>query len=348
MDPQTQQAIARVAQDQKGVITRAQALDRGLTSKQVHFQVKSGRWQVIHRGVYVTHSGRINWTTRAWAALLRAGTGAAFTHSTAAYLWGLEATRPSVLWIGVPEGRTISRPQGTRVFRRRQLEVVKRKGLRVTSVRQTVLDLTAVAGCTLDEAAALLGKAAQRQLLDPAGFMELLDARRSHPMAGPLRRACADAAAGVESSLESRILHHVIEAHGLGGFELQVPIDDGASRDDGAPGPGTSTSAEEPASSRGPRSDLRNRALGIRVEGDGLAWHGADRFHEDRRRDRRAAAAGDVTVRVTWGAAERPCEVALDLACAMTHRGWDGAPTACGASCDVPEQWTARTGREAS
>lgn len=363
MDPRTKQAIAKLAQSQKGVITRAQALERGLSPRQIHHQVQSDRWQRIHRGVYLTNTGRVDWLARAWAALLRAGPGAALSHSAAAHVWGLDTAKPSILWIAVPEARTIVRPTGARVVRRRQFEVARRKGMAVTTVRQTVWDLTAQPGFTLDETAALLGRAAQQDLLDPDALLQLLDARGHHPMSGQLRRACADAGEGVESSLESRILHRVIRAHGLAGFELQVPVDtgppedelpveaSGAERDRGGAVPGPAVpgpAVTGPARRRRQRNDLRNRGLGIRVEGDGVAWHGGDRFHEDRRRDRQAAAAGDVTVRVTWDAVEEPCEVALDLACTMTHRGWDGTPTRCGPSCDVPEQWAARTGRQAS
>lgn len=362
-------AVMRLAKAQHRVIGRAQALGCGMTPKQIHHAVGSGRWQRIHRGVYLTNSGKPDWGARAWAALLCAGTGAALSHSSAAYVWGLDSKAPSILRIAVPEGRTIVRPSGTRVVRRRTLKVVKRKGLLVTTVAQTVLDLTAQPGFTPDETSALLGRAAQRQLLQPDPLLKALEAYWHHPMADLLRRACADAVEGVESPLESRILRTVIRAHGLSGFALQVPLDA-----NGASGPGTDTmSADSTGTATGPaatgtdapgpaatgavsahtrngpaeRNDLRNVLLGIRVEGDGLEWH-RDTFHEDRRRDRKAAAAGDVTVRVTWEAAERPCEVALDLALTMTHRGWAGAPTACSPSCEVPQLWADQTGRAAS
>ena len=319
-------AVMRLATSQHGVISRGQALERGMTPKQVFHAVRCGRWRRVHRGAYLTNSGKPDWHARAWAALLCAGAGAALSHSSAAYVWGLESKAPSILRIAVPTGRTVVRPRGARIVRRRWLEVVKRKGIPVTSVRQTVLDLTAQPGFTLDETSALLGRAAQRQLLKPDPLLEALETYWHHPMRDRLRRACTDAVEGVESSLESRILSTVIRAHGLSGFALQVPLD-------------ATTTSE--------RNDLRHVLLGIRVECDGVEWH-RDSFHEDRRRDRKAAAAGDVTVRVTWDAAERPCEVALDLALTMTHRGWTDAPSACGPSCDVPQRWAAQTGHVAS
>ncbi len=347
------QSVNGLAKRQGFVVSRSQGLNLGLSPKQVFHLVSSGRWQRIHRGVYLTHSGDLTWLGRAWAAVLCSGAGAALSHAAAGHIWGLMDRPPSVLWVAIPERRTIVRPAGTRVIRRRCVEVVQRSGLPLTSVRQTVLDLTAMPGFTLDETAALLGRAAQRGLLVPQALLEALDTYRRHPLDAPLRRACADAADGVESALESRILRNVIRAHGLSGFALQVPVAVGAtaapSTGLGASG-GTGTPARPHSGAPGlflPRNDLRNLDLGIRIEADGVAWH-ADRFHEDRRRDRKAAATGDLTIRVTWDAAERPCEVALDIACAMTHRGWQGTPTPCGPACDVPRRWASSTGRAAS
>ncbi|WP_109472215.1 type IV toxin-antitoxin system AbiEi family antitoxin domain-containing protein [Ornithinimicrobium cavernae] len=356
MDQQTEQAVRSVAGGQCRTISRPQALAAGMSSRQIDGQLRGRRWQRIHPGVYATHTGPLDWSARVWAAVLYTGSGAALSHQTAAFIWGLEPRRPSVLSLAIPSRRTVVRQPGLRVVRRRRVEVVRHRRLPITSVRQTVLDLTAQPGFTLDETAALLGRASQRNLLDPAALLELLDAQWHHPMAGRLRRACADAVEGVESPLELRVLRGVIRGHGLAGFELQVPHDD---QDPPVSGLHVAATANRDGESghRGlgvaggrrhvRRSDLRHRALGIRVEGDGLAWHGGDRFHEDRCRDREAAAVGDVTVRVTWDAAEDPCQVALDLACTMTHRGWTGVPTRCGTSCDVPERWAVRTRRAA-
>lgn len=343
MEAGIEREVRRYAHGQKAVISREQALTCGLSPKQISHAVRSGRWKRIHRGVYLTNSGQPGWHARAWAAVLCAGPGAVLTHSAAAHLWGLEEKAPSILRLSIPPERTIVRPLGTRVVRRRRVEATKRQGLPVSTVRQTILDLTAQPGFTLDETAALLGRAAQRELLAPEPLIEALDESWHHPMDALLRRACDEAAEGVESSLESRILRAVVRAHGLPDFALQVPLGPAGSD------PPVQHPSADPAGA-GPkisRSDLRNAALGIRIEGDGVAWHG-DTFHEDRRRDRKTAAAGDLTVRVTWVAAERPCEVALDLALTMTHRGWNGVPSACGPSCEVVDLWAATTGRVAS
>lgn len=80
----------------------------------------------------------------------------------------------------------------------------------------------------------------------------------------------------------------------------------------------------------GTRNDLACLPYGVNVEVDGRVWHAGERFHTDRRRDRAAAARGEVTVRVTLLDLERDaCAVAADLAATLHGRGWPGTATAC-------------------
>ena len=64
MDPEL------LARRQHGVISRAQALQAGLTDKAIRCRLYSQRWRPIHRGVYQTHSGETTWLARASAAVL--------------------------------------------------------------------------------------------------------------------------------------------------------------------------------------------------------------------------------------------------------------------------------------
>ena len=66
------------------------------------------------------------------------------------------------------------------------------------------------------------------------------------------------------------------------------------------------------------RTDLKNAEFRINVEIDGRLWHAGHRFHLDRRRDRRAAGRGELTLRTTpLELDQTPCEVAGDLAHAL-------------------------------
>jgi hypothetical protein len=77
------------AAGQAGLLTRAQALSGGLTRKGVECRLASGRWLVVHPGVYLTMPGRPDWETAAVAALLHAGRGSALCDSSAGHAWGL-------------------------------------------------------------------------------------------------------------------------------------------------------------------------------------------------------------------------------------------------------------------
>jgi len=73
---------------QRGVLTRAQALDAGLTDKAIAVRLHNGRWQRLHTGVYAAFSGEPPRDAQLWAAVLRVGPAAALSHHTAANSMG--------------------------------------------------------------------------------------------------------------------------------------------------------------------------------------------------------------------------------------------------------------------
>ena len=62
-----------LAGNQCGVISRSQALRAGLTTDMIKFRLRSGRWRLMHRGVYATFTGVPGRGARLWAAVLAAG-----------------------------------------------------------------------------------------------------------------------------------------------------------------------------------------------------------------------------------------------------------------------------------
>jgi hypothetical protein len=74
------------AELQNGVLTRTQALSAGLTDQVIATNLKRGRWQRLHRGVYATFSGVPGPDCLLWAAVLRFGPRAVLSHQTAAIL----------------------------------------------------------------------------------------------------------------------------------------------------------------------------------------------------------------------------------------------------------------------
>src|SRR5580658_8502972 len=98
-------AKAALLEQQQGVLTRAQALSLGWTDRFIEFRVSQGRWQRLYSGVYATFSGAPSRSCSLWAALLRAGEGAALSHWTAAELWGLVSQPAEAVHVTVPAER---------------------------------------------------------------------------------------------------------------------------------------------------------------------------------------------------------------------------------------------------
>src|SRR5215213_3742691 len=81
--------IARIADEQHGVVTTAQLVRAGLTKSAIAKRARAGRLHRIHRGIYaVGHRARSH--KALWmAAVLSCGPGAALSHGAAAVHWGL-------------------------------------------------------------------------------------------------------------------------------------------------------------------------------------------------------------------------------------------------------------------
>lgn len=295
-----------IARRQGGVLDRGQALDAGVTAAQIRWRVRRGRWQVLHRGVYFTNAGVVPWQARAWAALIWSGPGAALVLDAAARVWRLRPDDPPVVAVGVPPGRRVMTTPGVEVIRRRRLVVRRVDGLPVTTAAQTVIDLAGLRSVSADDAVALAAKACQSGRVSAAALLAELQQRERHRHGSVLRLALGDIGAGAESLPEVWFAARVLRPHALPEFERQV------------------------VEVAGTRTDLKNTEFGVNVEIDGRAWHAGEAFHSDRRRDRAAAARGEVTVRVSFlDLRQDPCDVAADLGATLGRRGWSGAPTPC-------------------
>src|SRR5258706_13966416 len=73
---------------QRGILARWQA-DCAADVAAIDALVRSGRWQMLYRGVYATYTWPPSRDGVLWAAVLRCGPAAALSHFTAAELDGL-------------------------------------------------------------------------------------------------------------------------------------------------------------------------------------------------------------------------------------------------------------------
>ena len=308
-------ALPTLAARQGGVLTRAQVLAAGRSEDWIRWQLSSGRWRAVHPGTYVTFTGPSGWRTRAWAAVLSAGPGAALAGGSAAYALGITRREPAVVDVAVPRSRRVLSRPDVRVHRRTDLAgcVVQADPPR-TRVDETVIDLLP-SRRSPDEVVGLLCDGL-RQGADARTLRELLLARprwRWRALALPALDECEE---GVESPLEGRCRRDVITAHGLPAFELQV---------------------RQELDGWWVRADARCERFGARIELDGRLAHPSGRTDADTWRDNEVViGTAEITLRYRWRhVAGRPCRTARQVERALRSRGWSGDARACEPGCTV-------------
>jgi hypothetical protein len=116
--------LRRLADAQRGLLTRAQCLEAGLSDDVLRWRVTSRRWVRLHEGVFLTVPGRDDWRTTSWAALLAVDTStpaaAAYAGLGAAFLWGLRPRPPRVTELVVPHDRRVVAPADSTIRRTRR------------------------------------------------------------------------------------------------------------------------------------------------------------------------------------------------------------------------------------
>ena len=139
-------AAARVAGKQLGLITRQQARGCGLSDGAINYHLQHG-WDRLYRSVFLLPGFERSWSQRVLALCMRGGPGTVASHTTAAFLHGLEGFGP----VGDVHlyGRSSWKENGVVVHRTQQLPDcdVERKGpMPLTAISRTLLDLGAAAG----------------------------------------------------------------------------------------------------------------------------------------------------------------------------------------------------------
>lgn len=311
----------RLLKDQDGVIAVGQAVSAGMRAKRVRDQVRAGRWQVMHRGVYAAFTGRPSRRAELWAVLLRAGPDAVLSHQTAAELWGLLNAPSPVIHVTVPHDSNPERSgqiPGVVIHRSRSLQRARHPVLTPprTRVEETVLDLIDCAR-SFDEAYDWICHAIGRRRTTAARIRVALQARPRIQWRQDVELALGYAKGGALSVLEFRYVRGVERAHGLPVATRQAPV----------------------------RHTAGNRYLDnlyaeyrACVEIDGAAAHPEDEQWRDKSRDRwNAVHQGIDTIRIGVPDLinqERQCRTAADVAKWLSSRG-PRVGRRCGANCPV-------------
>lgn len=210
-------AVAALADEQHGVVSRAQLLDAGLSASAIKRWVGAGRLIALHRGVYAVGHARLTRDGHRVAALRAAGTRAALSHREAAAVHALLPSAGARVELTIPGRRNVS---GVSVHRAGldSADVTQVDGLPVTTVARTLVDLAGV--LPRDRLRKALDEAERSHRLDVGAIEAVLRRTRgrngcSHAaVRAALAELASTTATVTRSPLEDRFLALVAE-HGL-------------------------------------------------------------------------------------------------------------------------------------
>jgi very-short-patch-repair endonuclease len=266
--------VARLAELQRGLATRAQLLAVGLSETEIHGRIERGLLHSVHRGVYrVGHTAPLEFAAET-AAVLACGSRTVLSGRSAGYVWALlprphgpvqvsgavRRKRPGIRARRVPVGRS---------------EVARCRGIPITSVARTVVDLAG----ELDppQLESVVAEAERRRLVklrDLAASADLGSRRRGARKLRELLHRGHDPAL-TRFDTEKRFLRLVRAA--------RLP----------APDHNTPFGAYE--------LDTVWRGARLVVELDGYEFHRTrGDFERDRARDAELQASGFAVLRFTW------------------------------------------------
>jgi very-short-patch-repair endonuclease len=263
--------LAEMAGRSHGVVTRAQLLAAGITRDEIDHRLSLGALLREHRGVYrVGHRAR-SVEARYLAAVWACGEGAVLSGRAAAHLWGIlkgAAPAPEVT------AHTERRVHGLTTHRARHIERTTHRGIPITTVPRTLVDLAA--HLPLDALARACHEAGVIHDTTPRQVEAVL-AKRPRVKGATRLRAVTSGDVQVTLSELERQFRERLRAAGL-------------------PLPKTNKPAH------GRRVDCRWPDHRLTVELDSYRYHRSRHaWEQDRRREREARARGDEFRRYTYG-----------------------------------------------
>ena len=300
--------IADVATRQHGVVARWQLAAAGVGRRAIGNRIASGRLHPVHVGVFAVGHPNLSVEGIWMAAVLAAGEEGVLSHRSAGALWGVCDDAATFTETTTPERH--DRRDGLRPHRGKPSpdEVTARRGIPVTTVERTLIDLAAV--LPRHRLARAVHQAEILRLLDLHALTRLMERHRGRRGIARLRLVLAELAeTGAQvtrSELEDRFLGFV--------------------RRTGLPTPETNVSLT--VGGRWFEVDCLWRREGVVVELNGYAVHGTRQaFETDNERLRMMQAAGLRPVPVTWRQLTRtPDALERDLRALLRGRASDPAP----------------------
>lgn len=257
------------------MVTREQLRELGFSREAIEHRLRRGRLHPLARGIYLVGWPQLTRERRWMAAVLACGEGSALSHRSAAALWGVAEEAPGRIDVSVRR-RFESRRAGLKVRSRPSLsakDIVERRGIPLTSVVQTLVDLaTELPDGRLERA---VNEADKGDLIDPEALREALTERAGEPGVKRLAKLLDKRTFRVSDQELERLFRPIAAAAG-------VPVE------------------LTKAWVNGFEVDFHWPRLGLVVETDGLRYHRTPAAQaRDRLRDQTHTAAGLAHLRFT-------------------------------------------------
>jgi very-short-patch-repair endonuclease len=290
MGPQgrtVEKKLARLAGKAHGVVSRAELHSVGVTDSEIKSRVAAGSLIRIHRGVFRVGHAAPSLEARYMAAVKACGAGSLLAGPAAGHLFRILRCSPSLPEVLTTTERRIRGVVTHRVRRTDLTDGIRWRGIPVTTVPRTLVDLAAV----LSEAdlARACHEAGVLHRTTPAQVERVLTRRHNWPGARKLRHVLWGEVPVSLSRLEAVFIARLKEA--------RLPL------------PETNRAVD------GHRVDCRWPEHRLTVELDSYRYHHSRHaWEQDRQREREARARGDQLRRYTWrDVAEDPEPMLTDL-----------------------------------
>ncbi len=203
-----------------GVITLAQARRAGLSDQAVIRRQRSGSWRRCGPGVYFVDDRPFTDDARIRAAVWSYGAKAAASGLAAAWWLGLTRFAPNLVEVTVPRDSNGRCRDGTKLRRRdlKPVDVVERRGLRVTELGLTVVEASVRPGGD----ARLMDSALQHRV-DLRGLWHA-HLRNKGRYGSPAARRLLQAADDGARSEAERLLIRLLRAAKITGWRANYPL----------------------------------------------------------------------------------------------------------------------------
>jgi hypothetical protein len=291
---------------QDGVLAWQQAR-RFLSEKTVLHRVRSGRWRLAHRAVYLTYHGPVTVKQRRWIASLAVGNGrpALLAGSTALAHLGLRGRPETAIHILLPAHCVdTDPPTGVIVHRSRRLtrrDVHDASAPPCTMPARSMIDAAQWAA-TDAGAVTVIAATFQQRLVGLEDVRPVLSARKRLRRRAVIEAAVADASGGAESAYEIDFVRLCRRA--------------------GLPEP----SRQAIRTDRDGRKRYRDVFFdewGVQVKIDGSQHMDVHGWYADMRQGNEIAISGVRLLRFPgWAVRHRPQQVIADLSAALVAAGW--------------------------